>query len=483
MIRQKNSQQCLRTKKPRENLNRSPSKKNVCDIFSSEKKIEQSSLALFQSFVSNNPNEPATSSLNCNELNQQHNERMNFVKMCRQKCDRSDLPANFDQWSIEQQHEHLTNNVDKYFPNIPASLRYTLPAAFKDGDCGRSTSERPDWLDMNKFRRGQKFALDYFIGICVSQMLSMFYLLSFKDGLKTMILSRKSDTPYRAFKRYRSTLIRINRWYTEDPWDQGTQAHRDIQKVRKMHLAMRQRLCSYDDEQIDTSSQISHAYCPMWKTTQEDFRDTCPMAMDLQCPFTMMQLRNINQGDMSCTQCGFMGLIVLHPEKFGVHGVCDEDLEAFCHVWRGLGYLLGIEDRYNFCRGSLKEVRERMKDFLEQWVKPNLRSVPPEWEHMSICLYKGLRYFLAIASYRVYLLYFCDILDLKMPRLYGALRLVEKALYVLLNLLFGYLMRLPAVVHFMNAFLYRDLHLAMKFEPEKHYPTQKEMRFNIDYES
>ncbi|XP_014474906.1 PREDICTED: uncharacterized protein LOC106744544 [Dinoponera quadriceps] len=423
--------------------------------------------------VFNDSKEPTITTLNDNELNKYHDDRTYFVRMCRQKIDRGELPANFDQWTVEQQHEHLMSNVDKYFPNIPASLRFILPGIFKEGDCGRSASERPDWLDMDKFRRGQKFAQNYFFGICAAQIMSLFFIFNYVDGLKTLILSRKSDTPYRAFKRYLSTVIRVNRWCLEDPWDQKTQAHRDIQEVRSMHLAMRRRLCNYNYEQIDAKSKILRPYCPMQKILAQDFKDTCPMANDLQCPFMMTRTKSINQGDMSCTQFTFMNMIVLYPKKFGVHDVSDDDLEAFCHMWRGLGYLLGIEDRYNFCRGSIQEVRERVKDTIEYWVKPYLSSVLPEWEHMLACLYKGLHYYVTMTNYKIVLLYFCHVLDLNMPRLYKSLSLMEKAIYMSWYFMFNYLTKLPVVVAVLNAKLRSYLNSAVNFGPQKHAELKK----------
>ncbi|XP_014473029.1 PREDICTED: uncharacterized protein LOC106743576 [Dinoponera quadriceps] len=295
---------------------------------------------------------------------------------------------------------------------------------------------------------------NYFFGICVAQLVSLFVIFSFEDGLKTMILSEKSDTPYRAFKRYLSTVVRLNNWYVEDPWDQETQAHRNVQKVRKMHLAMRRRLRSYDYEQIDASSRIPEVCCPLQGIIVKDFKDTCPMANDLQCPFTMTRTKKQSQGDMSCTQSAFMSMMVLYPKKFGVHNVCNEDLEAFCHMWRGLGYLLGIEDQYNFCCGGLQEVRERIKNCIEFWLKPYLRSVTPEWEHMSLCLYRSMYTFVPVQNYKTHLLYICDIFELNMPRLYRSMSLVEKMMYSWMHFQFGYLTRLPLVHAFFSTILF-----------------------------
>ncbi|XP_029174441.1 uncharacterized protein LOC114943046, partial [Nylanderia fulva] len=378
----------------------------------------------------------------------------------------SSLPVDFDQWTLQEQYDHLINNINKYFPNIPESLRFVLPAIFKDGDCGRPANERPDWLDMDKFYRGQQFALRYLTGVALSGLMSLLMIFNFADGLKPLILSQKSNTPYRAFKRYLSTNRRFMNWYISDPWREGTQAYRDIQMVRKLHRNMREKLCKISDDQIDRESEITQLMCPAFKTIARDFEETCPTGKSWQCPYTMLRMKGLNQGDMSGTQFALMGLIVLYPEQFGVHNASEEDLEAFCHLWRGLGYLLGIEDQYNFCRGSLQDVRRRAEDFIEYWVKPNFPTVTAKWEHMSICVFEGIGFIALFKSYKAFLLYLCNVLKLDMPGLYKSLSWSETIMYWALKCLF-FLLKFPDVSRIMNAIFHKDLNRATEFGTEK----------------
>ncbi|EZA48033.1 hypothetical protein X777_14446 [Ooceraea biroi] len=296
--------------------------------------------------------------------------------MCKQKIDSSELPEHFNQWTAQKQYDHLIHNTSKYFPNIPESLRFILPASFKDGDCDRPADNKPDWLDMEKFRRGQKFALRYFSTICISNLISLLQIFSFSDGLKPLILSQKSNTPYRAFKRYLSTIRRVRNWYTME-------------------------------------------------TLMKDFA--------------------------------------------GAHNPNEEDLEAFCHLWRGIGYLLGIEDQYNFCNDSLQEVRQRCRDMIEYWVKTNLRMVTPEWEHMSMCLFEGTSYIMSIKlNYKIFLMWMCDVLELDMRRFYDSFCLVEKVMYNLLKFALRYLTRLPGFLPLLNVLTHMRLDQAAHFEHKVH---------------
>lgn len=49
--------------------------------------------------------------------------------------------------------------------------------------------------------------------------------------------------------------------------------------------------------------------------------------------------------DMALTQFGFMGYLLTNPTYLGIYGAKEKDVEAVVHVWRVLGYMLGIEDR------------------------------------------------------------------------------------------------------------------------------------------
>lgn len=52
----------------------------------------------------------------------------------------------------------------------------------------------------------------------------------------------------------------------------------------------------------------------------------------------------ISQLDMALTQFGFVGIAVLKAKNMGFVGTAEE-VEGFIHVWRTIGYCMGIEDR------------------------------------------------------------------------------------------------------------------------------------------
>lgn len=79
---------------------------------------------------------------------------------------------------------------------------------------------------------------------------------------------------------------------------------------------------------------------------------------------------------MAVTQFGFMGFILLRHSRLGIN--CkQEDLDAIVHMWRVLGYMLGIEDQYNLCTESYDSTLQRVQEMYQHVVTPVMYK-PPE---------------------------------------------------------------------------------------------------------
>lgn len=52
----------------------------------------------------------------------------------------------------------------------------------------------------------------------------------------------------------------------------------------------------------------------------------------------------VTQKDMSLTQFGFMGLVLLKKKELSIVGT-EEDERAILHFWRTIGCMLGIRDK------------------------------------------------------------------------------------------------------------------------------------------
>ncbi|XP_011646262.1 uncharacterized protein LOC105432942 [Pogonomyrmex barbatus] len=397
-----------------------------------------------------------------------------YVKMFKSKFDLNQFPNDFDNWTVREQCAWINENLAIFFPNVPNSLLDFIPAFYYEGDCGRPLEEVPEWLDMDKYRRGQKFVQENYAAIIFATILGVMHVYSFNEALKPLILSKRSHTPYLAYKRYLSTIQRFFNWYEGKPWIKGTSAYKDMQSARKMHLMMRKKLCGLDNEQIDKESKIAKPWCPDRELFMHDFAEACPFEKYLQRPYLLIdnspyKPKSVNLADMMLAQCGFLSLVILYPEKIGIHNATDEDVEAYCHMWRCYGYCLGIEENYNFCRDSLEEIRQRTRDIYQYWILPNFKDVTPEWMHMTRCLIESLSYFswIGYMPYKTTLLFFSSTLNVSMPRLYASMNYVEWIVDKIWTFIF-YFLKFSSFRAVFNKLLRKILKEAAEFSPKKH---------------
>lgn len=131
----------------------------------------------------------------------QHLSEYEYVAALKTTFDRKLFPNDFDIWPVQEQSIWITKNITKFFPNMPESLLNLIPASFR-GIIDRSDKKKPEWLNMDKYRRGQKFVRDHWFSVLVSTILGLMHIYSFNDALKPIIMTRKTHTPYLGFKRY-----------------------------------------------------------------------------------------------------------------------------------------------------------------------------------------------------------------------------------------------------------------------------------------
>lgn len=147
---------------------------------------------------------------------------------------------------------------------------------------------------------------------------------------------------------------------------------------------------------------------------------------------------------MSGTQFAFMGLVLLYPEKFGMARATEQELEGFLHLWRCIGWILGIDDRFNFCQfESLPEARRWTNYFLKILVIPSLKiSLTAEYEHMSRAVVEGSRFYVG-ASYESIYLFVTWVMGLSMPLLEKHVSPTDRLGFQRLAFIFGLVGNLP----------------------------------------
>lgn len=373
----------------------------------------------------------------------------------------------------EESLKRLCEMNDINFENIPKIVQESFVIShFSLNDDDNSSFEKPDWLDMEKFKKGQAFARENFAGIFMAQLYGLLCLLCHEDGVKTLTLTKKSHTPYSALKRYVSTGERVRNWMTEDPWTEGTKANKDMQTVRRMHRAVRKKILELDYDEIDALSAIRDPYCPALPIIQKDFSNLmCPASMDYRlyrCSFSYPDRpKSINQLDMSLTAFGFMGFIILYPHEFGICSKSDEDLENFCHLWRSISYLLGVNDEANFCRGSLDDVKQRGRQYIQYYVKPSFVNIHHQWEHMLRCIFQGFSYVFVLPTFEIALLRVADIINIEMPNLYASLSYIDWIRYLFEKYIMPYVLRFAILRNMVNKYANKMLDKVINLDEAK----------------
>ncbi|KAK6625786.1 hypothetical protein RUM43_006085 [Polyplax serrata] len=335
-----------------------------------------------------------------------------------------------------------------------------------------SKSPKPKWLNEEKFKRGQKFARDHLFCINFAEMVSLYILFAQKSSLGPLIFTGMSDTPFTAFKRYLSTVCKLISWYTDDIWSENESLGKNnLILVRGMHKTVYNALTNSSKEVVEQKTTLGDPertalWCPTRNLLVKDFQESIPARP--WCPVVDAEVQRsvwVSQTDMSITQFGFVGLAVTYPKSFGIHLASDDDLEAFLHMWRGLGYMLGIKDEYNFCNGDLQAVRDRTLFFLQVFAKPAFRTVTCDWEHMCRCMTAGISFYLPRVRFESSLLYLCHIIGVKMPRLRKEMPFAHYFYFQLMRFVF-YLMKFQSVLSWLNSALYRVIRRVQAVPPE-----------------
>lgn len=101
-------------------------------------------------------------------------------------------------------------------------------------------------------------------------------------------------------------------------------------------------------------------------------------------------LGKISQKDMALTQFGFMGFAIAKREKIGLYNVQDNDLKSFIHLWRVIGHIIGIEEKFNICRDSLDETTAICKSLADNVFKPAVDNKDKEFITMATYLINGM---------------------------------------------------------------------------------------------
>lgn len=164
--------------------------------------------------------------------------------------------------------------------------------------------------------------------------------------LKVLMSTKKSSTVMTAYRRYKANAMHNQTLY-QYPLVPGSKAWQSLAQVRRIHLTISKR-----SEKSGTGI--------------------------------------VSQKDMAITQFLFAGVHLYSPDKLGIVGT-QEQFEAFNHLWRVFGYMLGIKDEFNLCGETWADTRSRIEAMKEAFLVPSLQFPSQDFNNYSKIVVEGLK--------------------------------------------------------------------------------------------
>ncbi|XP_025270737.1 uncharacterized protein LOC105253868 isoform X1 [Camponotus floridanus] len=206
----------------------------------------------------------------------------------------------------------------------------------------------PDWYDEKLFREAQNYYKRNMVVIVLTSFMGLFAIISIPDILKVLIYTKKSNMPYVAFNRYVQTLLHIHNLYTCNPNNSNSNWYKTINRIRWQHKTNSKR---------SINANIGGIY----------------------------------EKNMALTQFAFVGYVLTAPKSVGLRNTLEEE-EAFIHLWRVVGYMLGIPDKLNICRKTVEETRELCQKISNGILVNYLNEAPSDFYSIVSSITHGLWY-------------------------------------------------------------------------------------------
>ncbi|VVC34075.1 Hypothetical protein CINCED_3A004619 [Cinara cedri] len=361
-------------------------------------------------------------------------------------CSIGSAPAS----AVEEEEERDVRMLAHLLGGIEVDMPRDFDAIFEN---------MPEWIDPVKLKRGQRFALDYYFGVSFSEVVSLYVLFALsKNGLETLIRTNRSNTPYRAYRRYYETSEIVRTWLETDILEPGTEGYENLRKVFRMHRQIRddkfRNPSKYETAQRSpgtTDGRCSY----LLPDLRKDFVRVPPGCVEMFAHTEQHDLNSFSQCYLAITQFGFFGLALVYPEWFGIHNCSRRDMEDFVHLWRTIGYFMGLSDEYNFGRGTLDEVIDRSRWLVRAMVKPKFRDLTTKWEHMSRCVADGLRMYMPSSMpFDTSFCYLCDVFDLDVTNFKKTIGFWQQVSVWWTRFFMKYLMRFDCVRRTMNMYVF-----------------------------
>ena len=280
---------------------------------------------------------------------------------------------------------------DKISGDFYKSFAYESPLS--EGDHGISfekvsVDNNSDLNDPELVAQGREFTRRNYLPVVLSHFVMMMYALASRYGRVVIYHTGESLTRRKARRRDLSTIVRIMKWLEGDmvSSDNNNSGPKDLKIVRKIHqLAAKNHFKRPKPELPPLTELQSKVLEAIRKETEHIDLSVAPdwiLRDDPEIP--------LSQFPMSTGQWGFMGLLVLMPEMYGMTD--KKGVDGYVHQWSIIGRHLGIEDRFNWGlhykkTGDVTAFRE----CLEKVILPTIKTIDEAGIIMWQAMIDGVR--------------------------------------------------------------------------------------------
>lgn len=237
---------------------------------------------------------------------------------------------------------------------------------------------RPPWFDDLKYIKARDAIRKYQVGVEFSSLTGLILILQVPDAIEPLLATGNSKDVPSLFRRYLATVIHVRSWYTDNIFDPSSKGYRSIRQVRGMH----KRIQNLMNEKYKTLDLYGNSR--VW----------------------------LNQYDMSVTQFAFAGLALAYPEKCGLVAASEEELELINYYWRILGYMMGLDDRFNSCQfDNYSDIRSYNRLILKQEFVERFDREPCDLGlRMTQAICAALKEYLPLVTFNSLAIWWSDVL-------------------------------------------------------------------------
>ena len=197
-------------------------------------------------------------------------------------------------------------------------------------------------------RQGRRFTRRNYLSVLLCHVIMVMFAIASRYGRVVFYHTGESLTKEKAQPRYLSAISRIMKWLEEDEFittdgnNNSSSGSKDVKIVRKIHYLAAKTHFKRPKPQLPPLTEIQiKVLDAIKKETEHVDLSVAPGWILLDDPEIPL-----SQFPMSAGQWGFMGLLVLMPEKFVLTD--NRGLDGYVHQWAIIGRQLGIEDRFNW---------------------------------------------------------------------------------------------------------------------------------------